>query len=165
MQDENNVLPVSPKLSQLLLAGKIKELVPSAWHLHENLYIPSASEMTIGYESTTNGDKVCFYSPYGGHNFLFFSRFLGGKSLCFLCKKCEEYLSTKINNQKKKYSALPIYNLLSVLRIWIRDPVPFWPLDPGSGIGFFRIPDLGSRIQNPYFLELSDNFLGKKFFR
>jgi hypothetical protein len=22
-----------------------------------------------------------------------------------------------------------------VLRIWIRDPVPFWPLDPGSGTG------------------------------
>ena len=29
----------------------------------------------------------------------------------------------------------------SVLRIRIRDPVPFWPLDPGSGISFFRIPD------------------------
>ncbi len=33
-------------------------------------------------------------------------------------------------------------------------------LTPGSGIGFFRIPDLGSRIPNPYFWELSDNFLG-----
>jgi hypothetical protein len=32
--------------------------------------------------------------------------------------------------------------------------------DPGSGIGFF--PDLGSRIPTPYFLELSDKFLGKK---
>jgi hypothetical protein len=39
--------------------------------------------------------------------------------------------------------------------------VPFWPLDPGSGIGFFRIP--GSRIPNPYFWELGDNFLGKNF--
>ncbi len=29
----------------------------------------------------------------------------------------------------------------SVLRIRIRDPVPFWPLDPGSGIGFSRILD------------------------
>ncbi len=37
----------------------------------------------------------------------------------------------------------------AVLRIWIRDPVPFWPLDQGSGIGFFRIPDLGSRIPDP----------------
>jgi hypothetical protein len=39
-------------------------------------------------------------------------------------------------------------------------------LTPGSGIrnGFFWIPDLGSRIPNPYFLELSDNFLGKKFY-
>jgi hypothetical protein len=52
--------------------------------------------------------------------------------------------------------------LLAVLRIRIRDPVPFWPLDPGSGIGFSRIPDLGSRIPNPYFRELNDNFLGKK---
>jgi hypothetical protein len=57
-----------------------------------------------------------------------------------------------------------IYVLFPVLRIRIRDPVPFWPLDPGSGIGFFRIPDLGSRIPNPYFRELSDNFLGKQFY-
>jgi hypothetical protein len=46
-----------------------------------------------------------------------------------------------------------------VLRIRIWDPVPFWPLDPGSVIGFFS----GSRIPNPYFWELSDNFLGKNF--
>ncbi len=44
----------------------------------------------------------------------------------------------------------------------IRNPVPFWPLDPGSGKGFFQIPDLGSQIPNPYFWELSDNFLGEK---
>ncbi len=56
-----------------------------------------------------------------------------------------------------------------MLRIRIRDPVPFWPLDPGSGIDSFRIPDLwsripdlGSRIPNLYFWELSDNFLDKK---
>ncbi len=36
--------------------------------------------------------------------------------------------------------------LRAVLRIRIRDPVPFWPLDPGPGIGFFRIPDPGSQI-------------------
>ena len=29
----------------------------------------------------------------------------------------------------------------AVLRIRIRDPLPFCPLDPGSEIGFFRIPD------------------------
>jgi hypothetical protein len=50
------------------------------------------------------------------------------------------------------------------LRIRIRGPVPFWPLDPGSGIGFFQIPDLGSRIPNPYFWEHSDNFLSKKLY-
>ncbi len=58
------------------------------------------------------------------------------------------------------------YLIISVLRIRIRDPVPFWPLDPdkGSEIGLFRIPDLGSRIPNPYFLELNDISLGKKFY-
>jgi hypothetical protein len=40
----------------------------------------------------------------------------------------------------------------AVLRSRILDPVPFCPLDRGS------------RIPNPYFLELSDNFLGKKFY-
>ncbi len=56
--------------------------------------------------------------------------------------------------------------LKAVLRIRIWDLVLFWPLDPGSGIGFFgsRIPDLGSRNPNPYFWGLSDNFLSKKFY-
>ncbi len=36
-------------------------------------------------------------------------------------------------------------NIQPVLQIRIRDPVPFWPLNPGSGIGFFQIPDLGSQ--------------------
>jgi hypothetical protein len=35
-----------------------------------------------------------------------------------------------------------------VLRIRIRDPVPFYPKDPGSGMTFF--PDPGSRIPDPY---------------
>jgi hypothetical protein len=50
---------------------------------------------------------------------------------------------------------------LTVLRIRIQDPVPSWPLDPdlGSKIGFS-----GSRIPYPYFRELCDKFLGKKFY-
>jgi hypothetical protein len=47
----------------------------------------------------------------------------------------------------------------------VADPDPgsgaFLTLDPCSGIGLFL--DLGSRIPSPYFLELSDKFLGKKF--
>ncbi len=39
-----------------------------------------------------------------------------------------------------------------------------WIRDAGSEIGFFRIPDLGSRIPNPYFSEISDKFLRKKFY-
>ncbi len=71
---------------------------------------------------------------------------------------------------------LKTYICQAVLRIRIRDPVPFWPLDPGSGIGFFRISDPGSRIPDPWFRipdpepifltlwELRDNFLGEKFY-
>jgi hypothetical protein len=53
-----------------------------------------------------------------------------------------------------------------VMRIRIRDPVLFWPLDPGSGafltpgsgIRNRFIPDPESRIPNSYFWELSDNY-------
>ncbi len=58
-----------------------------------------------------------------------------------------------------QYYCLPIFVSLALLRI--RDPVPFWPLDPGSGIGFFRIP---APIPSPYFWELNENFLGTKFY-
>jgi hypothetical protein len=37
-------------------------------------------------------------------------------------------------------------------------------LTPGSGIRNRFFPDPGSRIPNPYFWELRDNFLGKKFY-
>jgi hypothetical protein len=48
----------------------------------------------------------------------------------------------------------------AVLRI--RDPVPFF--DPGLGSGIRNRFFSGSRIPTPYFLELSDKFLGKKFY-
>ncbi len=61
--------------------------------------------------------------------------------------------------------------LLDTGTIWlfsssVADPDPGSSafLTPGSGIGFFRIPGLGSRILNPYFWELSDNFLSKKVY-
>ena len=53
----------------------------------------------------------------------------------------------------KLWTAVVKKNNLPVLRIRIRDPVPFWPLDPGSGMRWFRIP-------GPYFEELFD----KKFY-
>jgi hypothetical protein len=56
----------------------------------------------------------------------------------------------------------PYFGLAEILVSSIADPDPVsgilglfdpWTRiqDPGSGIGFFRIPDLGSRITNPYF--------------
>jgi hypothetical protein len=46
-----------------------------------------------------------------------------------------------------RFSSLHSFSqkFVEVLRIRIRDPVLFWPLDPGSGIGFFLIPDCGSQ--------------------
>jgi hypothetical protein len=48
----------------------------------------------------------------------------------------------------------------------VKDPDPgfgaFLTPGPGSGKGFFPHP--GSRIPTPYILELSDKFLGKKFY-
>ncbi len=69
-------------------------------------------------------------------------------------------LSVAIPSQRSRKFSGP------VLRIRIRDSVPFLPLDPGSGIGFSRsrIPDLVSWIPNPYFWELWDIFWGKKFY-
>ncbi len=56
-----------------------------------------------------------------------------------------------------------LFGLHAVFRTRIRDQVPFWLLDPGSGIGLFRVPDLGSWIPNPYFWELGYRFLVKNF--
>ena len=52
------------------------------------------------------------------------------------------------------------------IRIWDPESGAFLTLDPdpGSGIGFFPDPGSRTRILNPYFLELSDKFLGKKFY-
>ncbi len=48
----------------------------------------------------------------------------------------------------------------------IRDPVPFWPLDPGSGMGRKSASGSGIRDEQPgsYFLELRNHFLGLKYF-
>ncbi len=48
----------------------------------------------------------------------------------------------------------------AVLRIRIRDPVSFWPLDPGSGMGKKSGSGFGIRDEQPgsYFLELRNHF-------
>jgi hypothetical protein len=49
------------------------------------------------------------------------------------------------------------------LVISVADPGSGAFLTPGSGIRNRFFPDLGSRIPDPYFWELSDNLLGKSF--
>ncbi len=46
----------------------------------------------------------------------------------------------------------------------VADPESSALSTPGSGMGFFWIPNPGYRIENPYFWELCGNFLGKKYF-
>ncbi len=52
----------------------------------------------------------------------------------------------------------------TVFRIRIRDPVPFWPLDPGSGMGKKSRSRSGIRIQDEhpvsYFRVLREKLLG-----
>jgi hypothetical protein len=54
--------------------------------------------------------------------------------------------------------ALAEVSYSSCMQCCMRDPVPFLPLDPGSGIGFFRIPDLGPQT---HIFESLFNFLPK----
>ncbi len=51
-------------------------------------------------------------------------------------------------NEIRDSGMVPAYQCCgSGIRDWVLfDP---WIRDPGSGIGFFRIPDLGSRIPDP----------------
>ncbi len=56
-------------------------------------------------------------------------------------KQLTETLFYPIKWKSQNIKILWLKGAQAVLRIRIRDPVPFWPLDPGSGIGFFRIPD------------------------
>ncbi len=74
-------------------------------------------------------------------------------------------MASPLLNGRENYIKLQVKKIrivLSVADFWPRDPMSFWPREPG--IGIFRIPDLGSRVPNPYFWDLSDNFLGKKFY-
>ncbi len=54
----------------------------------------------------------------------------------------------------------------SILNPKIADPDPGSGafVTPGSGIWNRFFPNPGSRISKPYYCELSDNFLGKKFY-
>jgi hypothetical protein len=55
-----------------------------------------------------------------------------------------------------------IFSCFAVLRIRIRDPVPFLPLDPGSGMGRESASGSGIRDEQPrsYCLELRNYFFG-----
>ncbi len=56
-------------------------------------------------------------------------------------------------------------NQYAVLRFRIRDPVPFWPLDPGFGIRDGYKARIRIRDEQPgsYFRELRNNFFGLKY--
>jgi hypothetical protein len=67
----------------------------------------------------------------------------------------------------KHYHALKSSLCRPVLRIRIRDPVPFLPLDPGSGMGRKSASGSGIRYEQPgsYFLELRNHFFGVKILK
>jgi hypothetical protein len=67
--------------------------------------------------------------------------------------------NTSLNSEEMKKM-----NFIPVLRIRIRDPVPFWLLDPGSGMGRKSASGSGIRDEQPgsYFLELRNHFFWVK---
>jgi hypothetical protein len=77
------------------------------------------------------------------------------KQLCFH----NPIQGTTMHKNRVIYISRVPYN--PVLRIRIRDPVPFCPW---IGIRNRFFPDPGSRIPNPNFLELGESFLGKNLF-
>jgi hypothetical protein len=86
------------------------------------------------------------------------------------CNSCEDISCTEAKSMATIFWLPVTWELLArtfghhvvraVLRIRIPDPVPFWPLDLGSGMGLKS----GSGMNNPesgsYFRELRNNFWG-----
>ncbi len=74
---------------------------------------------------------------------------------------CHGWLSCKIPFADSVTECVQVFLSASVAD---PDPGSVAFLTPGSGIRNRFFPDLGSRIPNPYFWELRDNFWGKKFY-
>ncbi len=72
------------------------------------------------------------------------------ESRSFSCKRSKGQLSSVFD---------------AVLRIRIRDPVPFWPICPGSGMGRKPVSGSGIRDEQPgsYFLEFRNHFFGLQY--
>ncbi len=67
---------------------------------------------------------------------------------------------TTFNRLCKKHTGCSVSYQKPMLRILIRDPVPFWPLDPGSRMG--KKSGSGKRDEpGSYFRELRNNILVK----
>jgi hypothetical protein len=87
----------------------------------------------------------------------------GGQRQLFLTswkvKKAAEKIQ-KLSFKQNKIIFVSLFRPGAVLRI--RDPVPFWPLDLGSGMGKKSGSWSGIRDEQPgsYFRELKNNFLG-----
>ncbi len=111
---------------------------------------------------------TCTISLVSGINFHIISYCIFFSFSEIILIKCRLYKLRRIKSYHfVLYSWQEVYqkiNYTAVLRIRIRDLGSGAFLTPGSGIRNRFFPDPGSRIPNPYFWELGDNCVGKKFY-
>ncbi len=86
-----------------------------------------------------------------------------------LLKDCVKFSSSYQTNCQGPFQSDMDYfvksHLLQVLRIRIRDLVPFWPPDPGSGLGKKKQDsDPGWKKPGSYFRKLRNQLFGLKYF-
>ncbi len=107
---------------------------PQRWHTWKSGFWDLAT-----ISATTSSTKYSFFSSVN----LYISKI--GFTFCLLTNT---------------YGIIKNEKLWVVLRSRIRDPVPFWPLDPGSGMG--KKTGSGSGMNNPNHISQSieTNFLG-----
>ncbi len=125
----------------------------------------SGSPLPAGRSNTSSGVSVRRLR-YGCLVLAVITCFTWMDEACLPCRRVVETSSHFVFSSWVGVVHLVMHGLYCVGRqtISVADPDPRSVafLTPGSGIGFF--PDPGSWIPNPYFWELSDNFLGKKFY-
>ncbi len=131
------------------MSGVFQNIDPPPPQRPASVYLPSL----VGEEDTLAGWKGGW-----GVNILEDARHSSVPTLQYICK---HFVCRTIRNLRSLTCRIPWLNaadpiiadffvwvyfsafyanvvknkIFTVLRIWIQDPVPFWPMDPGSGMG------------------------------
>ncbi len=132
---------ISAKISKLLTPQSSHERKKPSWQI-KKLYVAffvifvSKTEKKRSTQRK-NGGRKKLVSITGNRSI--FHKYHTGNFLIYSFAETVFSIFFRMNPELRMRIWEPAF--FAVLRIRIRDPMSFWPLDPGSGIGFFRIPD------------------------